>query len=163
MSGYSQRELRLEQKLHSATYSATSTKISPESEANYIYSLIAVQRKTRWNAFDQDCYILPADWFAHWAEFIRQAGKENPGPINTANLLMDSKEYYHNYGCYAAPCNYVIKETLEESKDYYVVSRDIWKFLANTYGGGGTALRRYNVPAGPNGKLKRDVRLKKVR
>ncbi len=123
-------------------------------------------RKTRWTAFDPECYLLPADWFARWSDYVntQTATKSTlvpgPGPIDTSVLLSDSKEYYHNFSCHSAPCNNVIRESMEEGKDFYVVSRDIWSYLFNIYGG--TPLKRENIYVGPNGRLKPDIKLEKV-
>jgi len=128
-----------------------------------------MMHRTRWTSLDRDCYIIPAKWFSRWDDYVKGSGdikglsgaeRLSPGPIDNQSLLMDSKEYYHNYSCSAAACNHILRESLEENRDYYVVSREIWEYLFNTYGG--LELRRENIYISPNGKTRPDIKLEKV-
>jgi len=160
-------------------------KHKPAQQARHVASLIAVMRRTKWTKFDKELCILSARWFEKWSNYVRfdkyfNASKgqlklyyfnshdaneadsthEPPGPIDNQTLLMESKEYYHNLCHPNATCNHILRESLEENRDYYVVTREIWEYLCGIYDG--TKVHRHNIFIGPNGKMYPDIKLERV-
>jgi len=157
-----------------------------KQQAKKIAELIWIFRKTRWNKFEKECYIMSARWFDKWAIYVDfykyfnvskgtltsayytadnedlefSAGKEHPGIIDNQCLIADSKEYYHNFTNPQALCNFILRDSLEENRDYYIVTKDIWDYLHSIYGG--MALRRDCIILSPNGRIKIDTKMEKV-
>lgn len=102
-------------------------------------------------------YYLPDPSGQHEQDYSAVA---QPGPIDNQILLKESKEYYHNLYSQNAICNFALRDSLEENRDYYVVTRDIWDFLHKRYGG--MTVRRESILLGRNGKLKPDINLERV-
>jgi hypothetical protein len=159
------------------------------AQAKYVAGLIWVLRKTRWSKLERECYLVSSRWFEKWAAYVDLyryfnpgkgvltplyysnggmeddevpgLGKEFPGAIDNQCLLADGKDYYHNFNTPQAKCNYVLREGLEEGREYYVVTKEIWDYLHKIYGG--MTLRRDCIFIGNNGKTKLDIKMEKVR
>ena len=158
---------------------------SKVSQAKYIAGLVWILRKTNWTKYEKECYIISARWFDKWAAYVDfpkysskgnltplyyttpsgddinfGTGKEHPGAIDNQYLLAEAKEYYHNFSYLQDKCNFVFRDGLEENRDYYVVTKDIWDYLHSIYGG--LALSRDCMYAGVNGRMKIDIKMEKV-
>jgi hypothetical protein len=85
----------------------------------------------------------------------------HPGLIFNETLLMDSKDYFHDFSNPLSYNNLILKDNLQEGKDYYIVTKSIWKYLHNKYSG--KEIVRYSVQYNPNGKVMIDISLQRVR
>lgn len=110
---------------------------------------------------------MPCRWFDKWKSFIEydelksftqidtpSSGREPnyPGPITYKELLADDKEYLHNYSAPERLRDVVIKHSAEEGKNYFVVSKDLYEYLQENYGG--EAILRHQLEIGCNGLKK---------
>lgn len=153
-------------------------------QAKYVSNLIFTMKKTNWTKYDRECFLVSIDWFNKWAQYsnffryfnasegklnyynIEDQDKENqsenngPGRINNLILMVDQKEYYRNFSHRKAKCNYALKDTLEEQKDYYVLTKEIWNYLHTIYGGDEFA--RDCIFLNINGRIKSDIKMLKV-
>lgn len=158
---------------------------SRAQQATHVANLIFILRTTSWTRCDRRCYLVAAEWFDRWSEYVDfskhfsmkkiQLGSvysqaqesaetfvsdEYPGEIGNQCLLANEKEFYHNYSHPKALCNLVLRESLEENRDYYIVTRDIWDYLRSIYRG--FELPRDCVSVGANGRILADVKMPKV-
>eukprot|EP00826_Nyctotherus_ovalis_P020206 TRINITY_DN16327_c0_g2_i3.p1 TRINITY_DN16327_c0_g2~~TRINITY_DN16327_c0_g2_i3.p1 ORF type:complete len:254 (-),score=19.34 TRINITY_DN16327_c0_g2_i3:15-776(-) len=133
---------------------------SRAQQATHVANLIFILRTTNWTRCDRRCYLVTTEWFDRWSEYVDfskhfnmkkvQLGSvytqaqesaeaivsdEYPGEIGNQCLLANEKEFYHNYGHPKALCNFVLREPLEENRDYYIVTKDIWDYLRSIYRG----------------------------
>ena len=146
-------------------------------EAKYVAMLLKVSSSTNWNAHDRTAYVLPTKWFSRWKKYVEYeefvnkhkaayfgaAGApaiEHPGRITSEELLADTKEFFHNYSSPEAICNLVLRDFIEESKDYMILSKEIWNYLQKKYEG--KSLVRYYINVGLNGNHKLDLKLSRV-
>ncbi len=156
-------------------------KRAKRKEAKYVALLLKIGGSTNWNQHDRQSYLLPTKWLNRWKkhieyeEFVNKhkavhfgassaalssPAQDTPGPITCTEIMADSKEYFHNYSCPEALCNFVIKEGMEEGKDYLTISKELWKYLKNKYDGNPFA--RYQINIGNNGMKKLDLKLSRV-
>lgn len=135
-----------------------------KANAKHIEMLMKVQCNTRWSDQDNEVFIVPSKWLNYWKDFINSGNsecdsedKENPGPIAYNEIMLNKDDYYHSLE--ESQFDWVLKETVEEEKDYYVASKDLWEFLHELYGGSGAV--RYRIDSYVSHK-KLDIKFSKV-
>lgn len=182
-----QRRIQLDEKIREKSsekknmHASTHGKEDLKREALITQNLFATMRKTRWTYFEHSAYIISAKWLNKWKEYVsfdkvvqlnRGIAPQNeypsnpdpasvPGPIDNEGLLLDKKEYFHNFSNFCGIANCIIRDTFEEKRDYYLVSKDCWDYLHRKYGGT-YILKRCKVPIDYNGKVKLDIKFFKV-
>ena len=157
------------------------------NEARYVAMQFKVANCTKWNEYDIQTFILSAKWFGKWKNYVEYdelinghkrttpsihsasttnggtnslTSYQHPGPIANDHLLLDQKEYFRDFSCPNSICNTVISDCFEENKDYYVISKQMWQYLHNKYGG--MTIARNSIPVGPNGLRKVDLKFTRV-
>ena len=88
-------------------------------------------------------------------------GYARPGEITNFFLLMDSKDFYHNWNNEKDFANFPIKESMLPDRDYIMVPAAIWTFLSKEYKG--FEIKRYSVKSDKLSRLHRDPMLPKLR
>jgi hypothetical protein len=145
-------------------------------EAAHLTMLLSVNARTRWNILDKEVYVIPVCWVNKWRAYALSEEKHNssidvptencnkakepPGQIQAQSLLVDSKEFFHNHAFPNSPMNKVLRDSLEEKKDYIVVSKDVGEYLYKIYDG--QPIIRNRILTSYNGKYKLDIKLEKV-
>lgn len=147
-------------------------------QAKYVAELIVIMKKTNWSMYDRECYLISSDWFTKWAGYVglprylnnidtitdlklknaeTNTIQSHPGPIDNEALIANTKGLlFHSQG----NNKLVLRENLEENKDFYVLTKDIWNYLYFLYGG--TAIQRDCIILGGNGRIKKDIKMLKV-
>ena len=163
---------------------------SRQKEAKYVYNLMKVLKLTRWCNRESLRYIISSKWFSKWKayvgyeDFILKKGKSSngsvhsnatgnnlakyaflnsphPGAISNQSLILDSSNCYHDFSNPVSVCNSAIRETAEETKDYYILTNDLWSFISAKYDTD-IDISRKIIPNGINGSLKLDISLSRV-
>lgn len=112
-----------------------------KAKAKHIEMLMKVQCNTRWSDKDNEVFIVPSKWLNYWKDSINSGnskcdseGKMNPGIITYNEIMVSKNDYYHSLEK-ESQFDWVLRETVEEEKDYYVASKELWEFLHELYGG----------------------------
>lgn len=86
--------------------------------------------------------------------------KNYPGPIDVTNILVEENALIDPDKA-KSYCNYVIKQGLEENKDFIIVPHNVFKYLHKIYGG--QELKRHVVFINDDSNLTHiEIWLKKV-
>jgi len=94
--------------------------------------LMKVQCNTRWSDKDNEVFIVPSQWLNYWKD--NGNTKSNLGAISYKEIMRDENEYYHSLEK-ESQFDWVLKETVEEERDYYLASKELWEFLHEFHGG----------------------------
>lgn len=167
MTELSQRNKQLREKIWADKVSFTRPH-TQKDEAAHVSSLFSVTTRTKWTFFDKEVFILPTKWFEKWKAYVNYDGGNNPpmehipppGQISTQSLLLESKDYFHDFSCPNALSNHILRDSMEEKRDFYIVSKDIWEYLHSIYGG--QPIQRNRIVIEHNGKTMLDLKLQKV-
>ena len=92
-----------------------------------------IQCESTWSDHDNEVFIVPSKWLNNLKAHIYSKDKE-PGPISYKDLMLDRGEYYHSLD-EENQFNWILKETAEEEKDYYIVSKELWEHFNDSYDG----------------------------
>jgi hypothetical protein len=192
MADLGQRKRALEANIHKTSESAQKAdneknkrelKRAKRREAKYAAMLLKTGNSTSWNEHDRQHYIMQSKWLSRWKKYVEydehvikhkegcklvkiNSGNSqastypSPGPITNKQMMLDSKEYYHDFTCSDSIYNNILQDLLEMDKDYHIVSKELWEFLHEKYGG--ITVARNNIPVGPNGARRLDLKLTKV-
>lgn len=132
-----------------------------KAEKKHLEMLMKVQCNSRWSDHDNEVFIVPSKWLNYWKDCANNEEPEHgedPGPVSHSEIMLDPNEYYHSLDR-ESQFDWVLKETAEEEKDYYVASKELWEFLQGLYGG--TEAIRFRLSSCANHR-KLDVRFSKV-
>ena len=147
-------------------------------QAQYIAEMFKIMNNTRWNMYDQEYYILSNKWLTKWKQYANYEevvksieGKADlkslplkpapyPGPISNDTLVLEQKDYFHDFNNIDSHYNLALRDTVVKGKDFIIVSKSIWDYLHSIYGGLQIMRRQINV--GVNGNLLVDYKLMKV-
>lgn len=92
---------------------------------------------------------------------IANSAKNYPGPIDNSDLL-ENENILNDPDKNKSYCNYILKQGLEENKDFLIVPHNVFKYLHKIYGG--DVLKRYVVYINDDSTLTHiEIWLKKVR
>jgi hypothetical protein len=171
LSHLSRKEIKLDETNSSYSFKVPGQKNSSE-EKEYLEELVRVMEKTDWSKHDRLFYLVSCDWFkqGHINSFnsttthsnclsaIMETSSTN-NPVHNLSLVVNPKECSRNYYSLGRE-ELILKDSIEEGKDYQVITQDTWNCLHSIYGGNG--IRINSVPLGVNGKLKKDIKMLKV-
>eukprot|EP00826_Nyctotherus_ovalis_P025626 TRINITY_DN1987_c0_g2_i1.p1 TRINITY_DN1987_c0_g2~~TRINITY_DN1987_c0_g2_i1.p1 ORF type:complete len:170 (+),score=15.55 TRINITY_DN1987_c0_g2_i1:392-901(+) len=154
---------------------AVASKESPAEQAKRVEVLRAIMENTNWTAQDRLWYAISSEWFSQWSGYIsyfsmpsnnsnsssleKTLTPPSPGPINNQSLRVDAREYSRNYYPQRRE-GLMLKETVDEDKDYQIVTQDIWEYLYSLYGGDDLPIN--SIPLGANARSKKDIKTLKV-
>jgi hypothetical protein len=127
-----------------------------KTEAKHVEKLMKVQCNTRWNDRDNEAFIVPSQWLNYWKD--SKKNKTNPGAISFKEIMLNSDKYYHSLKK-ESQFDYILKETMEEEKDYYIAPKELWEFLHEVHGGAEAVRYRLNSCIT---QRKLDIRFSKV-
>jgi len=174
LSQLSRKKKKLDERNSFYSFKAPTQENSSEKK-EYLGDLMRVMEKTNWSKYDRLFYLISYDWFKQ--ECINPSNittnhlnssttiikdktiSYSQNPIHNLSLVIDSKEYNQNYYLQGKE-ELILKELIEEGKDYQLVTQDIWNYLHSIYGG--NAVRITSIPLGVNGELKKDIKVLKV-
>ncbi|CDW84830.1 ubiquitin carboxyl-terminal hydrolase [Stylonychia lemnae] len=149
--------------------------------AQYCYLL----NETKWNAFDDEFYVINRRWFDKWKNFVSydyivnhvmnlnkpmkdlsinkilNSGCSHPGDVTNKFLIMDQKDFYHHRVDFTNYTNFPIKEDQKLDRDYFITAKGVWKILYNSYDG--LEIVRFSIAKDKIGKAYRDALLPKVK
>lgn len=171
LSQLSRKEMKLEERNPLAVPRSE----SPEEQAHYVEVLRTIVESTYWTAQDRLWYTISSEWLGQWSGYIsclntpsnnsnssppeKTLTSSSPGPINNQSLVVDAREYSRNYYPQGRE-GLVLKDTVDEGKDYQIVTQDMWEYLHSLYGG--DELPIHSVPLGVNARSKKDIKMLKV-
>ena len=75
--------------------------------------------------------------------FIADNSEHYPGMVTNKDLLYDKMTHYVNFDKPDSSMNYNIQNQLICGNDYFIVTRDIWKYFRAVYGG--KEIKRYRI------------------
>ncbi len=80
--------------------------------------------------------------------FINDNSDNYPGVVSNKELIYDKMTHYVNFDKPDSSLNYNMIDNLENGNDYFIVTRDIWKYFKAVYGG--KEIKRYRVSSSAN-------------
>jgi len=135
---------------------STPRKISYEflhQEAQYIAEMFKILNHTYWHKNDHEYYIISLKWLNKWKQYVNYdevvRSMENkidikninhkpavcPGTISNETLILEQKDYFHDFNNLESHFNIALRENVQRDRDFIIVSKDIWDYLNKRYGG----------------------------
>ena len=147
-------------------------------QAQYIAEMFKILNNTHWNMYDQEYFLISTKWLCKWKQYVNYddvvKSMENksdikslalksapyPGPISNDTLILEQKDYFHDFNNIDSHYNMALRDNITKGKDFIIVSRSIWDYLHTKYGG--MQIMRKQINIGVNGKAMVDYKLQKV-
>lgn len=92
--------------------------------------------------------------------FLATNSESYPGVVTTQELLYDKSLHFTDFDKPKSVLNYNIQEQYENGRDFFMVTKPIWKYFKNVYGG--KEIKRYSSAISNNGDYVIETKLKNI-
>lgn len=87
--------------------------------------------------------------------FLNDNAECYPGVVSNKELIYDKMTHYVNFDRPESSMNYNMLDNLENGNDYFIVTREIWKYFKAVYGG--KEIKRYRVVSSASKPLPNEI------